>query len=578
MNLLRHLLQIAAALKISVSLILQGHPRMLQHILLRLCCIFLSIVSINNTALANDTVNSVIKVSAEEAFLQGQQYLEQAKLPLAELNLTRIPRASPYAKLLAGNIAIQRSEFDRAFLLLLPLQSNQSLTKVAAASLHASLSVAYEKQGDIPNALDQLMRRETYLKDTSSINSNHGRIWQLLSSLSLQDLITMRGESADTTAQGWVDLCLATKNQDVISSINAWAASYPDHVAGDFSKTLITQLMAQKNTDQSKTTYTLPSNGSIALILPPDIDPLSPKANAFHDGLQAALNKYALLNVIKTYPSLGTEDSIAEQVSLAKSEGAVYFMTPLFHQTLNESTSDKNSITWQDDAMGSNSILQGADLSINDEAQTIAAFASSNAMQHITIIATNDDAANLMVKSFQAALENAPEANVRVITLAANIKSDDPNLLDLKTKISEQANDMILLATSATDARIIRPYLDISTPVLAFSNLNEIANDEALNSPLNAVRFVDIPFLINKNDEKFSDYRKSSSNISSNELLRYFALGADYLQLLIASTQLANGELIVNGLTGKLSIDKTGKIQRQLSMAKFTYNGIVQEQ
>jgi len=586
MNHLRHLLKMTAALKISVSPILQGHHRMLQYILLRLCCIFLGAISINHTVLANDTANTVTKVSAEEAFLQGQQYLEQANTSLAELSLTRIPSASPYAKLLAGNIAAQKAEFDRAFLLLLPLQSNQSLNKTAAASLYASLSLAYEKQGDTINALDQRMRRESYLKDTIAINSNHDRIWQLLASLSLQDLIALRGESADTSTQGWVDLCLATKNQDIASSIKAWATSYPDHVASDFSKTLTTQLIAQKNSNQGKVAYTLPSSGSIALILPPAVAPLSPKVNAFHDGLQASLNKHALLNTIKTYPSQDNKESFAEQVNLAKSEGAIYFMTPLFDQPFNalpeEPASDKSAITWLDQSTGSNHdlpmTLQNADLSLNDEAQTIVAFAVNNAMQHITIVTSDDDAASLRVKSFQSAWKNAHGDDARVITLTQNIKSDDANLLDLKAKVAEQTNDMLLLTTSATDAHTIRPYLDISTPILAFSSINETVNDGASNNNLNAVRFVDIPFLLNINDAKFTDYRNLSASITSSELQRYFALGVDYLQLLLARAQTSNSEVIMNGLTGRLTIDKTGKIQRQLSMARFTYDGIVQEQ
>ncbi|MES2013705.1 MAG: penicillin-binding protein activator [Pseudomonadota bacterium] len=559
---------------------------MLQYILLRLCCIFLGAVSINHTVLAKDAANAVSKISAEEAFLQGQQHLEQANLPLAELSLTRIPSASAYAKLLAGNIATQKAEFDRAFLLLLPLQSNQSLNKTATASLYASLSLAYEKQGDSINALDQLMRRESYLKDTISINGNHERIWQLLSNLSLQDLIALRGESADTSTQGWIDLCLATKNQDIASSIKTWVASYPDHVASDFSKILSTQLTTQKNTNQGKAAYTLPSSGSIALILPPAVDPLSPKVNAFHDGLQAALNKHALLNTIKTYPSQDNKESFAEQVNLARSEGAEYFMTPLFDLPLNElpeePTSDKSAITWLDKLTGTNNDLprtfQNADLTLNDEAQAIAAFAASNAMQHITIVTTDDIAASKRAKSFQSAWENAHGNDARVITLTQNIKSDDPNLFDLKAKVAEQENDMLLLTTSAADARTIRHYLDISTPILAFSSINEISNDGASNNNLNAIRFVDIPFLLNINDAKFSDYRNLSASITSSELLRYFALGVDYLELLVARTQAANGEIIVNGLTGRLTIDKTGKIQRQLSMARFTYDGLVQEQ
>jgi len=179
------------------------------------------IIAISSSSWANDAPDKTI--NAEQAFMQGQQYIEQADLALAVLSLTRIPPNSPYAKLLAGNIAAKNADFDRTFILLLPLQSNLDLNQTAIASLHASLSDAYEKQGDIASAIEQLVRRHPYLVDAQAISQNQQRIWKLLSTQTPADLIAMRGESADTTIQGWIDLCLATKNQDIATSLSTWS-------------------------------------------------------------------------------------------------------------------------------------------------------------------------------------------------------------------------------------------------------------------------------------------------------------------------------------------------------------------
>src|SRR5690242_18904309 len=137
--------------------------------------------SFAETKNAAETRGPETKMTAEAAFMQGQQYLEQGNIPLAEVSLTRVPPTSPYAKLLVGNIAAAKGDTNRAFLLLLPLQSNTSLTNPAAASLHASLSNAYEKQGDSLNALTQLTSREAYIT-SQAIEDNHQSIWRLLSS------------------------------------------------------------------------------------------------------------------------------------------------------------------------------------------------------------------------------------------------------------------------------------------------------------------------------------------------------------------------------------------------------------
>lgn len=550
-------------LKEVVAVILQARRSLLQHILLRLCCVLFAAATINTPVLAKDTAPEVKKISATEAFLQGQQYIEQANIALAELSLTRIPSASPYAKLLAGNIATHKGEYERAFLLLLPLQSNQTLIKSATASLHNSLSRAYEKQGDTINALDQLIRKETCLENPAAINTNHEHIWQLVSGLALQDLITMRGESTSTTTQGWVDLGLAYKNQHINDSINTWLSSYSDHIASDFAKKLLTQRTDIVNSGNADPTNKLPSNGSIAVILPLETPALPADTEAFIQGLQAALNHHALQNVLRVYSSQNNTESVQQQYELAKSEGAEYFIAP-------------PSIATADGEAYPGTSMQ-TELPLDDEAQTIATFAASNAFQHMTIITSDDETAGRTLNSMQSAWKNASGKDATVITVARDLKAGDDDLLNLKAKISSQVHDILVLAASAQHARTIKPYLDISTPVFAFSNVHEIAGDTDSNALLNGVRFIEIPFLLKENEARFDLYHQLSTSIKANDLLRAFALGVDHLQQLIIHSQNNEHELIVNGLTGQLNFGKDGSVQRQLSVARFTYDGVVSE-
>jgi hypothetical protein len=78
--------------------------------------------------------------------------------------------------------------------------------------------------------------------------------------------------------------------------------------------------------------------------------------------------------------------------------------------------------------------------------------------------------------------------------------------------------------------------------------------------------------------DKYKDYLAASSNLNSNELSRWFALGVDSLQLLILGQQPLTHEALINGLSGTLSIDKTGNLKRRLSLARFTHNGVESEQ
>ena len=88
---------------------------LLPRALIRALLILISMLCINTISWAGNTI------SAEAVFLQGQKHLEQGNTALAEVSLARIPTTSPYAKLLAGNIAAKNGDMDKAFLLLLPL-------------------------------------------------------------------------------------------------------------------------------------------------------------------------------------------------------------------------------------------------------------------------------------------------------------------------------------------------------------------------------------------------------------------------------------------------------------------------
>lgn len=71
--------------------------------------------------------------------------------------------------------------------------------------------------------------------------------------------------------------------------------------------------------------------------------------------------------------------------------------------------------------------------------------------------------------------------------------------------------------------------------------------------------------------------KRRLSHLTSNVLLRGYALGVDARQLLIAKQPPSSNELIINGLTGTLTIGKTDAIKRQLAIARFTHNGIEPE-
>jgi len=547
--------------------------------ILSTCLLFSSLYLPAHAELANKTsgtkASPQIKKSPEAMFLEGDTCLRQANTACARVALANIPSASPYAKLLQGSIALAEKQTDRALLVLLPLQAEEHLIPSAKIALHQYLASAFEDLNDVQQAIQHLMQAESTMtaamvkEAQAGITAIHEKIWALLNGLKQTELIELRGNNTDNIFQGWIDLRLAADNNNPGNSIAAWNTLYPDHPAQAFAKSLTTASNAKP-----VASATLPSGGSIALIMPLTVEENAAKAEAFRLGLETALARHGLQNEIKTYPSTEDPQQIDEAYALAKNEGNAYFIIPGFQA--NEAASNKIKHTETDN------ILHIAP-TLDDEALHIANFALSRGMQQITIITTESAASKSLAASFQAAWQSKSTHEQRghsiaMITLPGNITATDNSLFELKPQLAEKMVDMVLLAMTAAEARLVRPYLPIGTPTMTYSSANEAADATASYHPLNAVQLFDIPYLLTTNQAAYKDYESAVANLDSNELLRWFALGVDSLQLLIAGQSPPDHEISITGLTGILTVDRSGNITRQLPLARFTHSGVVPEQ
>lgn len=512
-----------------------------------------------------------IKKNPEASFLDGMGCLKQSDTACAELALVGIPSQSPYAKLLAGNIAVATSDFDGAFRLLLPLQAETGLLPRANASLHASLALAYDNQADTLRALEQRTLAERYLSNPADIQSNQQRIWQSLTSLSKEQLIEMRGESLDTTIQGWIDLALMAPSKQ---NIGDWRKAYPDHPA---SAAFTDQLMAQTGSDNKSVAKPKGLEGPIALLLPFQAEAFYPTADAIWRGFVAAQTEASNNAEIKIYATQGDKDAVAAIYQQAIMEGARYVIGPLTHD---EATAllATNQIPVptlalnQPDIAGTVSNFYMFGLSIDAEAAQIAKIARDYGMQTATIIVSKTPLSAHMAKAFGNAWINEGGQ------IIAQVNVDENTVLaDVKTQLSAQPPDMILIAGNAEEARAIRPYLDAATPTFGFSHIYAGINHEPQDAALLAVRFIDLPWLLNNSDAAFVAYQAAAADLPQGEMQRWFALGVDAYQILLALTQQPRQSVTIRGLTGKIRIDEKGEITRELALGRFGTDGVVLE-
>ena len=510
-----------------------------------------------------------INKKSEARFLDGLACLRQSDIACAQLALIGIPSQSPYAKLLAGNIAAAQNDFDRTLRLLLPLQAETGLLPQANASLHASLALAYENQGDALRALEQRCLAEADLS-SADVMANQQRIWQSLSSLSKDQLVDMRGESLDTTIQGWIDLALAVQ---AATPISGWRKAYPDHPA---SASLIQQLSQQLSTNAKSAGTSSGLHGQIALLLPFETEAFYPAADAIERGFVAAQAEAKGDAEIKIYATRGAKDEIAAIYQQAINDGARYVVGPLARDEVTALaagtvTVPTLALNQPEDASTSNH-LYAFGLSVDAEAAQIVKFARDYGMQTAVIIASNSPLAGRMTKAFSEAwISEGGQIRLQVGV------TESSDLSAIKAQINTQPADMILIAANAEEARAMRPYLDAATPTFGFSHIYTGVIDEPLDGALSTVRFVDMPWLLNREDNIFAPYKAAATDLPQGEMQRWFALGVDAYHLLATISQQPIKPATLHGLTGKIRISTEGEITRELSLARFSDDGVVLE-
>ncbi len=530
-----------------------------------------------------------IKKAPEKSFTDGLDCLKKADLPCAKLALSRIPSQSPYAKILEGNIAAFESDFDRTFRLLLPLavKSSQVQTQLlpkAYASLHASLALAYENQADIPRSLEQRTMAERYLSisddtEVAELQASQQRIWHLISDLPQGQLIEMRGESYDTVIQGWIDLALANKSADPAKNIAEWRKVYPDHPA---SANLARQLAEQGDVSEkaaASPNASSPSgkgiNGRIALILPFQAAAFYPAADAIERGFGAAQLQSGGQAEVRIYATEGDKAKIAGIYQQALSDGAHYVVGPLTRDEVTALGAIALKVPTlalnQPELPSAESNLYTLGLSLDAEAAQIVKIASDNGMQTATVVTTDNPISSRMAKAFSDAWISAGGQ----ITSHVSI-NEKTSLTDAKAQLSsQQSADMILLAANAEEARAIRPLLDIATPTFGFSHIYAGVNHEPLDQALAAVRFIDLPWLLDNDNPLFKPYQAAAADLPQGEMQRWFAIGVDAYQVLLALSQQPPAPATIHGLTGKIRIDETGRISREQALGRFGTDGVI---
>ena len=133
---------------------------------------------------------------------------------------------------------------------------------------------------------------------------------------------------------------------------------------------------------------------------------------------------------------------------------------------------------------------------------------------------------------------------------------------------------MIFIAANARQARIIKPQLKFhhaqTVTVYATSHISSSSGNADSDRDLNEILFVDLPWMLdNTNNEDYQQITRLWPD-QSRRFSRLFALGIDAYRIIPSLRRLMiNPTETVARHTGKLSVDKQGRVRRELQMATY---------
>ena len=537
-----------------------------------LCCMLAPGVNAATAPATSSKFPPATKVfkSPEERYIAGLECLKKADAPCAQVALAGISPTSPYAKILEAQIAAGEQDYDTVLRLLIPLQAEGNLLPAALASLHATLALAYENQGNTLRAVEQRSTADLYLQAPETRAANQKQLLKSLTALPKNALLEMRGESADTAVQGWIDLALAVAHSEQPgTALTQWRQAYPDHNANE-------TILSAQSAPASANSATQALTGKVALLLPIETSAFAFAAEAVRSGFIAAQKAANSPAEVVIYPTHGRKDDIAAIYRQAIAEGAQFAVGPLTRvevagllepELISVPTIALNVL---DEQSATPAKLVQFGLPVEEEAMQLAKIVRAQGMQTAVIATANTLLSKRMAQAF--ASEWTEQGGVVVLQAEFNEQS---NLLDFKTQIASERADMIFLAANAEQARWVRPYMNQATPTFALSHIYDGNPANPANGVLNAIHFVDMPWLLNPDDASYSAYRTASSELPPNAQ-RWFAVGVDAWNILSALAGNSAEKMQLRGLTGTILLHDN-RIQRELPLAQFRSDGIALE-
>jgi outer membrane PBP1 activator LpoA protein len=539
--------------------------------------------------------------------LAVEQYLDAGDVSRARSAFRDVPRppSGPQRPLWDTNQAafyLYNGDADAALSLLEPL-SRQSLSERDRLRVEVLRADAWIQNQDPVRAVELMTQRETWLDNRRDVERNRARLWQGLLVSSPTVLRNAAETSADPVVRGWLtigSIATSTGQQGIgwSNGLVRWRAENPNHPA----TTVLGDLDLPEH-------LLLDYPRQIALLLP-----LSGNAanagravqNGFLGAYFATASGLDDQQSVRIY-DVNAEGGASAAYAVAVADGAEFVVGPLLRRNVAELAND---ILVPVPVLTLNYLPEGTlappglyqfALSPEDEAASAAQRALNDGHGRAVALVPNNDWGRRLLMSFTTEFEGLGGTllDYRSYTPGnPDFSNDIENLMGLSGSVQRytrlranigralqfdprrrQDAEFIFLATDAPAGRLLKAQLKFhysgDLPVYSTSSVNSL--DGRSNSDLNGVMFADTPWVVAPQPwiahlpAQFDEYWPEERRVA-----RLHAMGYDAYNL-IASLFAARGSVMneLDGASGTLFLDQTGRVHRRLAWAQFQNGEVV---
>lgn len=510
----------------------------------------------------------------------GEGRLKQASVILAQTEASSALQLRQKA-ILEAHLDIQGGRIEAGKRKLSAVQDQDDLSEDYKAQFHLSWAEAWQKTGQMVEAIHARIHADTFMTDPNSLQENRLALWSNLMRLPQSSLANLQEQTpGDGVLKGWTELALipfhhANDGSNLAGALLQWKQDFPNHPAHYFLPNIV-----------DKTMQGAPHR--IALLLPLT-GSLSGPGGAIRDGFMLASKQVPFGEDLNIHVYDTALKPAAELYQEAIKAGADFVIGPLSKQ-------DVASVAALDHPVPTlllNEVEQDAGhnvyqfgLSSTYEAQQVAKKAGKQGFTRALVLAPDNwgkETVTAFTRQWEAQggevagsfFYNKGPDLARGISDVLQVSASEARVKQLKQILGKNVEvrlsrrmdiDMIFLLGYPSFARQIMPLLRYyyagNIPVYATSTVYAGIPDSMRDRDLNGLVFCDMP-------QVFSPLAiKKNWPEQLNSYNRLFALGMDSFAFISRLNQWKIfPSLAAND--GLLSLKPSGKITRDLAWGRF---------